>query len=152
MKIRWYTLLIHGRGFSFVDKRCWKKNASSAFILGQIYIVTFLLMMTPIIHIVDWSIVNLCSQVASLAKASLFSFSFNTDGVSPFKFSNKQNFGQFSWWSMNCRGKEVIGQGDMVEAHQRAVINWSFYSCLRMCTSQLENLYTVTYKDASGRI
>ena len=64
MKIRWYTLLIHSRGFSFVDKRCWKKNASSAFILVQIYIVTFLLMMTPIIHIVDWSIVNLCSQVA----------------------------------------------------------------------------------------
>ena len=51
-----------------------------------------------------------------------------------------------------CRGKEVIGQGDMVEAHQRAVINCSFYSCLRMCTSQLENLYTVTYKDGRGRI
>lgn len=49
-----------------------------------------------------------------------------------------------------CRGLTVIGQGDEVETHRRAVVNGTIFSCARWSRSKLKNSYTVQYEDAKG--
>ena len=50
------------------------------------------------------------------------------------------------------RGLTVIGQGDEVETHRRAVVNGAIFSCARWSKSKLKNSYTVQYEDAKGSI
>lgn len=49
-----------------------------------------------------------------------------------------------------CRGLPVIGQGDEVESHRRAVVNGAIFSCARWSKSKLKNCYTVQYENAKG--
>ena len=49
-----------------------------------------------------------------------------------------------------CRGLKVIGQGDEVQTHRRAVVNGAIFSCAQWSKSKLKNSYTIQYEDAKG--